>query len=174
MNSLINNYLRYFFISTVSIFFISSCQVQEERQNIEPVIDAYVNVWNMGNLNDLDTIAAANFELRMDPATFEPLIGLDSLKKRISNTRKAFPDFKVNIDKIILTGDTAAVATWVMEGTYSKDIKSSSAGKKISAPGFSVVFFADNKITGEWIAWSDLTVMKQLGFSIVPPKETKK
>ena len=173
MSNSINNYFTYFLTLIVSVFFISSCQVQEQKKNIEPVIDAYVNVWNTGNINDLDTIAVSNFELRMDP-TFEPIIGLDSLKKEITDTRKTFPDFKVNIDKIVLTGDTAVVATWTMEGTYSKDIKSPSAGKKMSVPGFSVVFFADNKITGEWIAWSDLTVMKQLGFSVAPPKDIKK
>lgn len=173
MNNSINNYLRYFLILTGSIFFISSCQVQEQKKNIEPVIDAYVDVWNTGNLNSLDTIVVPNFELRIDP-TFEPLVGLDSLKKTIANTRKMFPDFKVIIDKKIITGDTVALGTWIIEGTYSKDIKSPAAGKKISTPGFSVIFFSDNKITGEWIAYSDLTFMKQLGFSIVPPKEAKK
>src|SRR4030067_1396383 len=109
MSNSINNYFTYYLYFIVSVFFISSCQVQEQKKNIEPVIDAYVNVWNTGNINDLDTIAVSNFELRMDP-TFEPIIGLDSLKKEITDTRKTFPDFKVNIDKIVLTGDTAVVA----------------------------------------------------------------
>lgn len=171
MNFRINNY--YFLILSVFIFFFSSCQEQRKVENIEPVVDSYLEVWNTGNLNSLDSIVTQNFELRINP-TFKPLVGIDSLKKAIMNTRNMFPDFNVIIDQKILTGDTILVATWTIEGTYSGGKNLPMESKKISTPGFSVIFFSNNMITGEWIAYSDLTLTKQLGFSLVPPKESKK
>ena len=164
---------RVLLLLSVTAIFFNSCQTAPQKKNMEPLINAYVNVWNTGNVNALDTLAAKNFELRIDP-TFTPILGIDSLKKSITITRRMFPDFKVNIDKKILTGDTVLLGTWTITGTYSKNLKSSIAGKKISVPGFSVIFFSGDKITGEWIAYSDLTMMGQLGFRIVPLEEHKK
>ena len=85
-----------------------------------------------------------------------------------------FPDFTVNVDKKILTGDTVLLATWTIQATYSDGNKSPSESRSLSVPGFSVIFFSGDKISGEWIAYSDLTLMKQLGFSLVPPQKSNK
>ncbi len=171
--SSIKNYFFSPLILSILVFLFSACQEQKKEVNIEPVVNSYVDVWNTGDVDKLDSIVTQNFELRIDP-TFKPLIGIDSLKKAIMETRKMFPDFTVNIEQKILTGDTVLLGTWTIEGTYSGDMESPMESKKISTPGFSVIFFSNNKITGEWIAYSDLTFMKQLGFSLVPPKESKK
>jgi len=161
------------FILLVTAVFFNSCQPVQQKKNIEPLISAYENVWNTGNLNALDTLAVKNFELRIDPE-FKPIVGLDSLKKAISDTRKMFPDFKVMLNKRIVAGDSVLLLTWTIEGTSPKDIKSPTAGNKFSVPGFSVIFYSGDKITGEWIAYSDLTIMQQLGFKLMPVKGMKK
>ena len=169
----INNYFGFILVVSILLFFFSACQEQKKEVNIEPVIKSYIEVWNTGDVDKLDTIVTQNFELRIDP-TFNPLIGIDSLKKEITVTRKMFPDFTVNLEKHIPAGDTVSLDIWTITATYPGDMKSNMESKKLSVPGFSVIFFSDNKITGEWIAYSDLTLMKQLGFSVVPPKITKK
>lgn len=40
---------------------------------------------------------------------------------------------------------------------------------KLDVPGFSILFFSGDKLTGEWIAFNDLTMFKQLGYNIVLP-----
>ena len=157
----------------VSIFLLSACQEQKKTENIDPLVNSYLEMWNTGNLIAIDSIVTQNFELRIDPS-FEPIIGIDSLKKTILNTRAMFPDFTVNVDKKILTGDTVLLATWTIQATYSDGNKSPSESRNLSVPGFSVIFFSGDKISGEWIAYSDLTLMKQLGFSLVPPQKSKK
>ncbi len=169
----INNYLISLLILLVSIFFFSACQKQKKVENINSVVNSYIDMWNTGNLIAIDSIVTQNFELRIDP-TFQPLIGIDSLKKTILDTRKMFPDFTVNVTQKIQTGDTVLLATWTIKGTYSGENRSSLAGKSLSVPGFSVIFFSGDKISGEWIAYSDLTFMKQLGFTLVPLQESKK
>ena len=46
-------------------------------------------------------------------------------------------------------------------------------GNKVNIPGFCVIFFADNLLTGEWIAFSDLAWVTQLGFTLTPPEFIK-
>jgi hypothetical protein len=43
-------------------------------------------------------------------------------------------------------------------------------GNEVKLPGFSVIFFSDNLITCEWIAFSDLMWVSQLGFTLAPPE----
>ena len=160
-------------IFLILVFLFSACQEQKKVVDITPVIKSYVEVWNTGDVNKLDSIVTQNFELRIVPE-FKPLIGIDSLKKAITQTRKMFPDFTVNLEKHIPAGDTVSLDIWTISGTYSGDMKNKMESKKISVPGFSVIFFSGNEITGEWIAYSDLTLMKQLGFSVVLRKESKK
>ena len=169
----IKNYFLNFLILLIMLFLFSACQEQKKEVNIEPVVKSYVEVWNTGDVDKLDSLVTQNFELRIDP-TFKPLIGIDSLKKVIMDTRKMFPDFTVNLEKHIPAGDTVSLDTWVITGTYAENTDAKMDSPKVSVPGFSVIFFSGNRITGEWIAYSDLTLMKQLGFTLVPPKEPKK
>ncbi|MEJ2616097.1 MAG: ester cyclase [Ignavibacteriaceae bacterium] len=157
----------------ITLFLFSACQEQKKAVNIEPLIKSYVEVWNTGDIDKLDSIVTENFELRIDPA-YEPLIGIDSLKKVILDTRKMFPDFTVNLQKHVPAGDTVSLDLWTLEGTYSGNTGTEMESRKISVPGFSVIFYSGNRITGEWIAYSDLTLMKQIGFTLVPPKGSKK
>lgn len=157
----------------ITLFLFSTCQEQKQAVNSEPLIKSYVEVWNTGDIDKLDSIVTKNFELRIDPS-FEPLVGIDSLKKAIMDTRKMFPDFTVNLQKHIPAGDTVSLDLWTIEGTYSGNMDTEMGSRKMSVPGFSVIFYSGNRITGEWIAYSDLTLMKQIGFTLVPPKETKK
>lgn len=169
----VKKYLNFLPIFLIFLFLFSACQEQKKVVNIEPLVKSYVDVWNTGDVDKLDSIVTQNFELRIDP-DFNPIVGIDSLKKEILNTRKMFPDFTVNLEKHIPAGDTVSLYVWTIEGTYSGNMDTEMKNKKISVPGFSVIFFSGNEMTGEWIAYSDLTLMKQIGFTLVPPGESKK
>ncbi|MGB5530330.1 MAG: ester cyclase [Ignavibacteriaceae bacterium] len=157
------------FILQVSI----SCQKQDYSTSINPLLNKYMAVWNNGNLDDLDAITNDKFELRMTP-DFEPKIGRDLLKDEIANTRKGFPDFNIKEDKKLFVGDSAVVIHWTLTGTNTGKSTMPPTGNKVNIPGFSVIFFADNLITGEWIAFSDLMWVHQLGFTITPPEFNEK
>jgi hypothetical protein len=151
---------------------LTSCQEQDITTNINPLIDKYVGAWNTGNLEELDAITSAKFELRMTP-DFEPKIGRNLLKEEIANTRKGFPDFNIKEDKRLFVGDSAVVIHWTLTGTNTGNSTMPPTGNKVNVPGFSVIFFADNLITGEWIAFSDLMWVSQLGFTLTPPEFTE-
>jgi hypothetical protein len=42
-------------------------------------------------------------------------------------------------------------------------------GGEMRIDGFSVIFHANGKITGEWIGFSDLKWMQEPGYQILPP-----
>jgi hypothetical protein len=151
----------------------TSCQEQDIATNINPLIDKYVGAWNTGNLQELDAITSEKFELRMTP-DFEPKVGRDLLKEAISNTRKGFPDFNIKEDKKLFVGDSAVVIHWILTGTNTGKSSMPPTGNKVNLPGFSVIFFSDTLITGEWIAFSDLMWVNQLGFTITPPEFIEK
>ncbi|MBS4032873.1 MAG: ester cyclase [Ignavibacterium sp.] len=166
---LLTNIALLLFILQVS----TSCQEQDIATRINPILNKYLDVWNTGNLDELDAITSSEFELRMTP-DFEPKIGRDLLKEEIANTRMGFPDFNIKEDKIFFVGDSAVVIHWTITGTNTEKSSMPVTGNKVNVPGFSVIFFADNLITGEWIAFSDLMWVSQLGFTITPPEFIKK
>ena len=169
--------LVFLLMSSFFLLFIlqvsTSCQKQDIAENMNPLLDKYLAAWNTGNFQELDAITSEKFELRMTP-DFEPKTGRNLLKEEIENTRKGFPDFNINIDKKLFVGDSAVVVHWILTGTNTGKSTMLPTGNKINVPGFSVIFFADNLITGEWIAFSDLMWINQLGFTITPPEFSEK
>ena len=151
-------------------FLLNSCQVEKPKVQMEPIIQKYLSVWNGGSLDSLDAIVTDNFEIRNNP-TFEPKIGKIALKKYITETRAGFPDFNVSVKQITLLGDTALVALWSISGTYYNPENPNIILPKTGSQGFSVMFFSDNKLTGEWIAYSDLSWYKGIGFELTIPQK---
>jgi hypothetical protein len=163
--------LTLFFVFFTFFFLLITCQVKKPKVQIEPIVQKYISIWNGGNLDSLDSIVADNFEILYNP-TFKAMTGREALKKYITETRKAFPDFNVKEKQIILLGDTALVALWDISGTYLNPENPDMVVPKTSSPGFSVIFFNDNKLTGEWIAFSDLNWYKGMGYELtIPPKK---
>jgi hypothetical protein len=152
---------------------IISCQKTDNPAKIEPLLDQYVAVWNGDSLAKLDKIAHKNFELRIVPS-FDPGIGIGNLKNEIKGTRTYFPDFLLKETEKLIISDTAIVIRWIATGTFKNRNKMSGKNGRLNVPGFSVIFFNKGKLTGEWIAYSDLTWYKQLGFTLVPPVKTGK
>ncbi|OGU82229.1 MAG: hypothetical protein A2W11_10635 [Ignavibacteria bacterium RBG_16_35_7] len=145
-----------------------SCAEQNYSEKINPLLDKYIEAWNTGNLSLLDGVVDSSFELRKIP-DFEPMRGIKSLEDYIISSRTVIPDFFLKETEKLFISDTAVVVTWIFTGTYKGESDLPPTGSKIDIPGFSIIYFSGSKLTGEWIAFSDLTWVKQLGFSIVPP-----
>jgi hypothetical protein len=164
--------MKHFFIYSSLLLLISltiiSCQKKDYSTELNPVIDKYLEAWNEGNLDILDEITPLDFELRVNP-DFEAKNNRDLLKEDITNARKAYPDFLVTVEDRLFISDTAVVIRWTITGTNTGEGSFPPTGRKTSSNGFSVIFFADGKLTGEWIGFSDLTWVKQLGFNITHP-----
>jgi predicted ester cyclase len=160
--------LKLFITIILLLLLTTTCEKPDYSAQIEPLLDQYVGVWNGDSLSDLDEIVTKDFQLRMIPA-FDPMTGLEKLKEAITATRSQFPDFMINETEKLFVGDSAVIIRWTATGTFKGEGDLTITGKKVNVPSFSVIFFNDGKLTGEWIAYSDLTWSEQLGFSLVPP-----
>ncbi len=156
--------------AVIFLLMSSNCRKPDEAKEIKLLVDRYVSVWNGDNLSNLDKIAAKNFQLRIVPE-FTPLTGIPKLKEEITRTRNYFPDFLITETEKLFTGDTVVIVRWIATGTFKNRYRMSESAGKINVPGFSVIFFNKGKITGEWIAYSDLSWYKQLGFTLKPPEK---
>ena len=155
------------FLLLITLAFVT-CQKKDYSTELNPIIDKYLEAWNEGNLDILDDITSLDFELRINP-DFEVKSGRDKLKESITNTKTAYPDFLVTVHNRLFVSDTAVVIHWTITGTNTGEGSHPPTGNKAQSNGFSIIFFADGKLTGEWIAYSDLTWVKQLGFTVTPP-----
>jgi hypothetical protein len=152
------------------LFFLISCQQSFDKARVETAVQKYVAVWNSVSMDSLDAITSEDFELRINP-DFKPLKGRDKLKETVTKTRYAFPDFMVHEKEMIFLGDSALTVTWTITGTYKNPQDSTGYGNKTEASGFSIIFFSNGILTGEWIGYSDLTWYKNLGYDLVASKK---
>lgn len=85
----------------------------------------------------------------------------------------AFPDFRVNIDKTVIVGNTAYI-NWTCTGTNTGSfMENEPTNKKIETHGFSVwTFDNEGKCVREDAFYDNLIVFNQLG--IVPPTQLDK
>ena len=155
------------------LLLITSCTEQQRVNNKEKLLDQYVAVWNGDSLYKLDKITNPGFQLRMVP-DFESRTGIENLKKEIIQTRTYFPDFFLKETEKYFAGDSTMIICWTVSGTFKNRTNMSGKTGMVNLPGYSVVFFNNDKISGEWIAYSDLTWYKQLGFTLMPPGEKEK
>ena len=166
-------YLSLGLLVLLTFSLITSCRGPLNKNDKERLLNQYAGVWNGDSLDILDNIVSKNFQLRIVP-TLEPVTGLENLKREISQTRTYFPDFLLRESEKLFVGDTAVVIRWTATGTFKNKDQMSSRSGKVDVPGFSIIFFDKGRISGEWIAYSDLTWYDQLGFKLVPPDGSKK
>jgi len=152
-------------ILSASLFY--SCEKQEHSEKINPLINKYIEAWNTGNSSLFKDVVDSSFELRKMP-NFESFKGIKYLEEYLANTRAVLPDFLLKETERIFLGDTAVVVSWTFTATYKGENDLPPTGSKIDIPGFSIIYFNGHKLTGEWIVFSDLTWVKQLGYTIVP------
>jgi len=152
----------------IALLLFLSCAKNNNSEKVTQLINKYINAWNTGNLSDLSNIVDSTFELRKLP-DFKPMKGIDNLEDYIIKSRTFIPNFFLKETEKLFISDTAVVITWILKGTYKGENELPPTGNKIDIPGFSIIYFNGNKLTGEWIAFSDLTWVKQLGFNIIPP-----
>jgi predicted ester cyclase len=147
-------------ILIMTVLIITGCKQKSHASNeLKPLAYKYVEVWNSGNLGELDSIIDLNFVYHSNQS---PVVnGIDGLKKVITGFRAAFPDMKlVFTDEIYSENEASCI--WSLTGTNTGQGAMRSTGKPIKMWGTSVFHFVNGKITGEWTAFDNLSILNQL------------
>ncbi len=159
------------FAPVLALVLIAGCQTPppDPAAELKPIMDAYVEVWNTGNVDALDAIVDAGVQRHASPTTTVRATSLDELKQAITNIRVQFPDFHVSLDEEIYVAGKSAIR-WTITGTHTGSTEELPAtGKAMSLSGSSVMHYAEGKLTEEWAYSDNLYFMQQLGFPLAPP-----
>jgi len=169
MKQLINTILKAgSLFSIMTVIFATGCQQQKSDPSVElkPVVDQFINIWNNGNLEDLDAIIDPSFVRTENEAP--KVSGLEGLKKVMTGYRTAYPDIKIVIDEEIYAENKATVR-WRFTGTNTGPGEMPPTGKKVNFWGETILHFSNGKLTAEIVAFDQRPVLEQLGYTITPP-----
>ena len=161
-------------LSTIIIIliFITGCQQQKDySKELQPLTDKYVEVWNGGNPDSLDAIMSKDFVYHSNSSP--DANGIEGIKKVIASFRTAYPDAKLVREEVIFSENKAA-ARWAITGTNTGPGEIPPTGKSVSIWGESIIHYENGKITEEWVAFDNQSMMEQLGYTMIPPSEKKK
>lgn len=148
-------------IALVSVF-MNSQTIAQDKDKIETGIKKVYEMFSNGNLNDLDKYFDASFvEHTPGPGQKE---GIAGLKEFMTGFKKSFPDLKLTVNELIISGNTAS-ARCTVSGTMKGEFMGMPAtNKSFTIGGVDwMVFNKDNKCTEHWGYEDDISWMQQLG-----------
>ncbi len=118
-------------------------------------------VWNKGNLDVVDELAAADVVIHGAPNGLPS--GSQGIKTMVSMYRSAFPDLQVVSSNLVAEGDKVA-DYWTIRGTHKGELMGIPAsGKQVESYGLSMARFEGGKVVEIWSASDQLSLMQQLG-----------
>jgi steroid delta-isomerase-like uncharacterized protein len=151
---------------TIFIIFIiaSSTFSQSDSKRTEMMKTKISNAYDVFNSYDFDKLGEYiddNFiEHSPDPGQKQ---GLEGLKDAFREMKKGFPDYKLTINDIIVSGDKASVL-FTFTGTNSGEMMGMKVtNKKVEVQGIDYLYFKNGKATEHWGYIDMHKLMEQLG-----------
>jgi len=173
MKSLIKKILFLNLSTLIAFIFIAGCQQQkpDASQELKPIVDKYIEAWNNGNFDSFNAIFDSNFVHHENQSP--DIKGIEGIKKLISGFRTAYPDGKLVLEDEVYSENKSA-GRWVFTGTNTGPSEMPPTGKSVSFWGVSILHFTNGKITEEWAVFDTQSLMKQLGYTMIPMTTDKK
>jgi len=160
----------------ILLCFTFGCQQQVmeglTEEEAKAFTDRVLEIWNDGNLALVNEVYAPEVVVHSSSSP-EDMVGFEGIKGWVTNTRTAFPDFKMTFDEIIVKGDKI-VTRWTSTGTHTGTFHMPfgdlpPTGKKINVSGVAINKIENRKAVDELVVFSVLDMLQQLGFTLVPP-----
>lgn len=156
--------LRIIMVLFAALFLIGliGCHTESDRQaEVKQMFTDYAATWST---HDVDKMAS----FFTDDCVFENLArgqvhrGKDKLKEWAKMSFVSFPDFKLELTSIFVSGNLLG-CEWVITGTHTGNAPDFPAtGKSFSVRGSSIVELVNGKIKRESIYWDFMTFLRQL------------
>ena len=138
------------------------------NRNKELALLANKEIWNRGNLDNLDEMFADDFVEHFLPFGTQTF-GLGNFRKNVMAHRAAFPDWAETVNMVIAEGDYV-VLLYTSTGTNTGNFSGNQpTGKSIKINEVTIFRFADGKIVGQWLLPDVLSLNQQLG--LIPSSE---
>ena len=173
MSKLINTSLKTgSLLLLIAVLFTIGCQQPKPDPSVElkPIVDKLIEVWNNGNLDELDVIIDPNFVRSVNQ--IPDVEGVDGLIKVVTAFRTAYPDVKLTWDNGIFSENRVA-GRWTFKGTNTGPSEMPPTGRSVNIWGESIFYIENGKITREIVAYDNLAFMEQLGYTMMPLSDAK-
>jgi steroid delta-isomerase-like uncharacterized protein len=160
-------------IIIVTILFLSTGitfgQTMSEEE-IKTLIENYVKALSDGNVTLLDECLSP--DLVHHEVDHGPIMGFEDFKSLVSANKTAYPDNKITIDELIISGNKGVVR-FTSTGTNTGPLANGepATGKKIKWSGVTICHVVGSKISKEWVYYNTLPILTQFGYTLIPPQE---
>lgn len=134
-----------------------------EQENEELVREFIEVVWSEPDYELLEEIVAPDAEHSgpMDPPGLPN--GPEGEKQLIQMYRQAFPDATLEVDDIVVDGDTVA-ARWTATGTHEGSLMGiEPTGNRVEISGSEINRIEDGQIVESWLLFDTFGMMEQIG-----------
>ena len=129
--------------------------------NIEAALAAWEAAWDRGEVDALDSVMDSDYV--RENAGSPKVTNLAELKQDILEIRRAFPDLRTTVDKVIVDGDDFAMF-WSSTGTFSGPLgEVPPTGSRVSTRGSNQGTSRDGLITHERVTWDKSELLSALG-----------
>jgi steroid delta-isomerase-like uncharacterized protein len=135
--------------------------VETNKAIVRRYVEEY---WNQGKLDLADEILATDFVFYEQ--TNPEMRGTEAQNQFTTAYRAGFPDIHFTVEDVIAEGDRV-VNRWSCVGTHQGELMGiPPTGKQVTTTGISIYRIAGSKIAEEWVNWSTLSMLQQIG--VVP------
>lgn len=132
------------------------------REDMQRIVDSVVQLWNTGNPAIAKELYTENAR-RSDPFVQEMGQGSQEIADYVAEVRKAYPDFKLQVDERVVEDDRFVVH-WTVTGTHKGTFKDMPAtGKQIRVQGVTLCRLDGGKIAEERVYFDRVNMLEQLG-----------
>jgi steroid delta-isomerase-like uncharacterized protein len=149
-----------------------SCQPQQTGMTLEEATalsERSLPIWNEGQLDLIEEMYTPDIVRHI--AGGDDVVGIDNYKAYVTALREAYPDFTVNFDEVLASGDRT-ISRWTVTGTHLGVYQGEPpTGKAITVTGVNINRVVDGKNAEEWVYWNDLAAWQQLGYTLERPAE---
>lgn len=131
-----------------------------------PLAEAFISVWNTGNVALLDTLLSPGFlrESTSTSAAGETVTGIEGMKKAVMVTRNVVSEFNFWAEEIIQT-ESGVVMRCRLSGIFNQ------TGKPIDVKSIQILKIDDGKITEQYGLVDHLDLYLQAGMKVVAPEK---
>ena len=126
----------------------------------EEVLRAYVEVWNTGDLDRLDTLVTEDFQRH---GGFASADSREKLRSIIQSSRRFYSGLHIEVFDVVANPEKGAMR-WRFSGSWGK------TRFQHNSLNFAMYHFTDGKISEEWVLGNNMDLFRTFGFSLTPPQ----
>ena len=130
-------------------------------EDLKQLSQRFYDAVNVGDMDSAMSLVADDFR---DHEEFPGISSdRDGVRQFFEMMRSAFPDFRIDVEDMLVEGDKVAVRMQ-MSGTHQGEfLGMPGSGQRFSTTGIDIVRVVDGKAVEHWGATDTLAMMQQLG-----------